>query len=98
MRAARTFSHRLLHGDSSLCSWHKKPQARPRNTRNDGTVNSGENTASRVIGDAGTGIYKASTSQYSENALPGSFGPATGTPEQGIDETFILYAGPRTGH
>jgi hypothetical protein len=44
------------------------------------------------------GIYKASTGQYSENDLPGSFGPATGTPEQGIDETFILYAGPRTGN
>jgi hypothetical protein len=42
------------------------------------------------------GIYKASTGQYSENELPGSFGPITGTPEQGIDETFILYAGPRT--
>ena len=44
------------------------------------------------------GIYKASTGQYSESELPGSFGPATGTPEQGIDETFILYAGPRTGN
>jgi len=42
------------------------------------------------------GIYKASTGQYSENELPGSLGPAAGTPEQGIDETFILYAGPRT--
>ena len=42
------------------------------------------------------GIYKASTGQYSENELPGSFGTITGTPEQGIDETFILYAGPRT--
>jgi hypothetical protein len=42
------------------------------------------------------GIYKASTGQYSENELPGSFGPITGTPEQGIDETFILYVGPRT--
>ena len=41
-------------------------------------------------------IYKASTGQYSESELPGSFGPATGTPEQGIDDTFILYAGPRT--
>jgi len=41
------------------------------------------------------GIYKASTGQYSESELPGSFGPVTGTPEQGIDETFILYAGPR---
>ena len=44
------------------------------------------------------GIYKASNGQYSENDLPGSSGPATGTPEQGIDETFILYAGPRTGN
>ena len=44
------------------------------------------------------GIYKASTGQYSENELPGSFGPVTGTPEQGIEETFILYAGPRTGN
>ena len=40
------------------------------------------------------GIYKASTGQYSETELPGAFGGATGTPEQGIDETFILYAGP----
>ena len=44
------------------------------------------------------GIYKASTGQYSENELPASFGGATGTPEQGIYETFILYAGPRTGN
>ena len=44
------------------------------------------------------GIYKASTGQYSESELPASFGPATGTPEQGIDDTFILYAGPRTGN
>ena len=44
------------------------------------------------------GIYKASTGQYSENELPASFGGATGTPEQGIDETFILYAGPPTGN
>ena len=43
------------------------------------------------------GIYKASTGQYTETELPGSFGPATGTPEQGIDDTFILYAGPPTG-
>jgi hypothetical protein len=42
----------------------------------------------------GIAIYKASTGQYSENELPGSFGPLTGTPEQGIDETFALYAGP----
>jgi len=44
------------------------------------------------------GIYKASTSQYSETELPGSFCPAAGTPEQGIDDTFTLYAGPRTGN
>lgn len=43
------------------------------------------------------GIYKASTGQYSENEFPGSFGGATGTPEQGIDETFILYADPQPG-
>ena len=48
--------------------------------------------------DWAIGIYKASTGQYSENELPGAFGGATGTPEQGIDETFILYAGPRTGN
>jgi hypothetical protein len=34
-------------------------------------------------------IYKASTGQYTEAELPGSFGPATGTPEQGIDDTLI---------
>jgi hypothetical protein len=44
------------------------------------------------------GIYKASTGQYSENELPGALTGATGTPEQGIDETFILYAGPPTGN
>ena len=41
------------------------------------------------------GIYKASTGQYSEAELPAAFGGAEGTPEQGIDETFIPYAGPR---
>jgi hypothetical protein len=45
-----------------------------------------------------TGIYKPSSGQYSESELPGSFGPTTGTPEQGIDDTFILYADPRTGN
>ena len=43
-------------------------------------------------------IYKASTGQYSESELPAAFGGATGTPEQAINETFILYAGPRTGN
>ena len=40
------------------------------------------------------GIYKATTEQYSENEFPWSYGPLTGTPEQGIDETLALYARP----
>jgi len=48
--------------------------------------------------DWAIGIYKASTGQYTENELPGALAGATGTPEQGIDETFILYAGPGTGN
>ena len=40
------------------------------------------------------GIYLASDERYSETELPTSFGPKIGTPEQGIDHTFILYAGP----
>jgi hypothetical protein len=44
------------------------------------------------------GIYKASSGRYSESGLPGSFGSATGTPEQGTDDTFILYAAPGTGN
>ena len=43
------------------------------------------------------GIYKASTGQYTESELPTSFGPKTGTPEEGVDDTFILYAGPENG-
>ena len=35
---------------------------------------------------------------YTESELPTSFGPKTGTPEEGVDDTFILYAGPKTGH
>ena len=42
------------------------------------------------------GIYLASDERYTENELPTSFGPRTGTPEEGIDHTFILYAGPST--
>ena len=38
-------------------------------------------------------IYKYSTENYTEAELPTS-GPRTGTPEQGIDLTFLLYAGP----
>jgi len=44
------------------------------------------------------GIYLASDERYTENELPTSFGPRTGTPEEGIDHTFILYAGPSTQH
>jgi hypothetical protein len=42
------------------------------------------------------GIYRFSTERYTESELPDSLfpGPVTGTPEEGIDETFILYAGP----
>jgi hypothetical protein len=32
-----------------------------------------------------------------ESELPASFGPKTGTPEEGVDDTFILYAGPESG-
>ena len=39
-------------------------------------------------------IYKYSTETYTEAELPTSFGPRTGTPEEGIDHTFCLYAGP----
>jgi hypothetical protein len=43
------------------------------------------------------GTYLASSGQYTESELPTSFGPATGTPEQGIDDTFIRYADPKSG-
>ena len=42
------------------------------------------------------GIYKATTEQYNENEFPWSYGPLTGTPEQGIDETLAPCAGPPT--
>jgi hypothetical protein len=42
----------------------------------------------------GIAIYRSSSESYTESELPTSFGPKTGTPEQGIDHTFILYAGP----
>jgi hypothetical protein len=54
----------------------------------------------RYQGSAGRwtiGIYLASSGQYTESELPASFGPKTGTPEEGVDDTFDLYAGPRTG-
>jgi hypothetical protein len=44
------------------------------------------------------GIYLASSGQYTESELPASFGPKTGTPEEGVDETFVLYTGPKSGH
>ena len=44
-----------------------------------------------------TGICLPSSGQYTESELPASFGPKTGTPEEGVDDTFILYAGPKSG-
>jgi hypothetical protein len=41
------------------------------------------------------GIWLASHERYTEAELPKTVGPTTGTPEQGVDHTFILYAGPR---
>ena len=41
------------------------------------------------------GIYKYSSESYTEAELPTSFGPVTGTPEEGVNRTFPLYAGPR---
>ena len=55
----------------------------------------------RYQGSAGRwhiGIYLANDERYTESELPTSFGPKTGTPEQGIDHTFILYADPSTQH
>jgi hypothetical protein len=43
------------------------------------------------------GIYLASSGQYTESELPTSFGPKAGTPEEGVDDTFVLYAGPKSG-
>jgi hypothetical protein len=51
-----------------------------------------------LVGGWATGIYRASTEQYSENEFPWSFGPLTGTPEQGIDETPARCAGPPAGN
>ena len=36
-------------------AWDKNPQARPQKVRNDGAVNNGPNTASRLASEAGTG-------------------------------------------
>lgn len=44
------------------------------------------------------GIYLGSDERYTESELPTSFGPRTGTPEEGVDHTFILNAGPNTQH
>ena len=46
----------------------------------------------------GIGIYLASDECFTESELPMSFGPKTGTPEEGVDHTFDLYAGPGTEH
>jgi hypothetical protein len=39
-------------------------------------------------------IYMASKERYTESELPTASGATTGTPEEGIDHTFVLYAGP----
>jgi hypothetical protein len=44
------------------------------------------------------GIYLASGGQYTETELPACFGPKTGTPEEGADDTFVLYAGTESSH
>ena len=41
------------------------------------------------------GIHLASSGQYTEFELPASFGPKTGTPEEGVNDTFILYTAPK---
>jgi hypothetical protein len=43
------------------------------------------------------GIYLASSGQYTETELPACFGPKTGTPEEGADDTFVLHAGTESG-
>ena len=42
------------------------------------------------------GIYLASSDRYTESELR-PFGPKTGTPKEGVDDIFILYAGPKSG-
>ena len=43
------------------------------------------------------GIFLASSGQYTESELPASFGCKTGTPEEAVDDTFVLCAGPESG-
>jgi hypothetical protein len=43
-------------------------------------------------------IYKASTDSFSENELPTRFGPAIGTPEEGMDHTLGFWVGPPAQH
>jgi hypothetical protein len=61
--------------------WHSGPRAPARA----GTRNPPGSADQWAIG-----ICKASSGHYSETELCGSFGPATGTPERGIDDIFIL--------
>ena len=44
------------------------------------------------------GIYLGQQRPVHQSELPTSFGPETGTPEEGVDDTFILYAGPKYTH
>jgi len=43
------------------------------------------------------GIYLASTGQYTQSELPTSSGLDRHPPEDGVDDTFVLYAGPESG-
>jgi hypothetical protein len=44
----------------------------------------------------GISIYRASSERYDDSELP-FFGSRNGTPEEGVDITFGLYAGPSVG-
>ncbi len=44
------------------------------------------------------GIWLASDRELHRIRTPQTFGPRTGTPEEGVDHTFILYAGPSPQH
>lgn len=43
-------------------------------------------------------IYLFSSERYTEAELPTTLAPVTGTPEEGVDHTFVLYAGPSNCH
>jgi hypothetical protein len=75
-RQAGTHEHPA---DVRFPDWARNPHASMLNVRNDGAVNSGQNTASSVISDAGTG----STASGSISGNPFRQG-ASGQPPAGI--------------